>query len=139
MPAYLVAFVGGGLAQATKVLTFLVIEKRLNFRRFVQADGMPNMHSAAMTALALAVGFADGFRSPSFAVALCFALVVMVDTMKVRRAASLQEEAIGRLVARLRRRAPRRSRRKSPPSYTPLDVLMGSVVGALTALILVSP
>lgn len=129
----LLAFSAGLLAQAVKVLSFLLLEKRINFRRFVETDGAPNMHSAAFAALTVGVGQLSGTRSLEFAVAGCFAALVTVDTWNVKRAASLQAEVVDLLLSRVRPQGPVPLRR--PLSYSVIDVLSGTVLGITVGLV----
>jgi acid phosphatase family membrane protein YuiD len=132
-PALGMGILAGLAAQTLKLLSFLLLEKRINFRRLVETDGAPNMHSAAFAALAVAVARSHGTGSLEFAVAGCFAALVTVDMWNVKRAASRQAEVVDLVLQRLRPHAPTRERR--PLSYTVLDVLTGTVVGVTLALI----
>jgi acid phosphatase family membrane protein YuiD len=114
-------------AQAVKVLSFLLLEKRINFRRFVETDGAPNMHSATFAALTAGVALQTGIHSLEFAVAACFTSLVTVDMWNVKRAASLQAEAVDLLLSRVRPQGPVPQRR--PLSYSVIDVLTGTVLG----------
>ena len=53
-------------------------EKRWDARQFIASGGMPSSHLATVTALAVAVGIQEGFRSATFATALVFACVVRI-------------------------------------------------------------
>ncbi|MDH3217485.1 MAG: divergent PAP2 family protein [Candidatus Krumholzibacteria bacterium] len=134
---FLVAILAGTTAQLLKVISFLMLEKRVNYRRFVQTDGSPNMHSAAFSALALAIGLRDGFGTMAFALAVCVMAIIVVDTMNVKNATSRQAEAILQIMDRLRKKTPARGARKAGLSYTPLDVFTGLVVGIAFALLVV--
>jgi acid phosphatase family membrane protein YuiD len=134
---FLIAIIAGAIAQGLKVISFLIAEKRVNFRRFLQADGLPNMHSAAFSALAVAVGTKDGYNSIPFAFALCLVAIILVDTMNVKNATSRQAEAILLIMERLRGKSPADSEHLLQGlSYTPLDVFSGVVVGTVTALLI---
>ncbi len=126
----------GIFAQLVKVLSFLLIEKRVEYRRFVQTDGLPNMHSTAFSALAIAVGMKTGFDSLEFSFALCLTAVILVDTLNVKNAASRQAEVIWLLMDRLRKDGPRARADNSGLSYTPLDVFTGVVLGIVFAFVL---
>jgi len=133
---FLVAILAGLIAQTLKGISFLIVERRVNYRRFVQTDGSPNMHSAAMSALTVAVGLKAGFDSLVFTLALCLLAIVMVDTWNVKRAASRHAELIVLILARLRHDEAWARRRKAL-SYTPIDVLSGLVLGVAVTLLLV--
>jgi acid phosphatase family membrane protein YuiD len=132
---WLVALLAAFIAQAIKVLSFLVVEKRVNYRRFVQADGSPNMYSAATTALTLYVGFLDGFDSVVFTLSFCLTIMVMVDTWNVKAAHWRQQEVILLLVDRWSTKHEGWARSRKALSYTPMDVLSGSVLGAVITLL----
>jgi uncharacterized protein len=53
-------------------------ENRWDARQLLASGGMPSSHSATVTALAVAVGVQEGFRSATFATALIFAFVVRI-------------------------------------------------------------
>jgi acid phosphatase family membrane protein YuiD len=132
---FLVAILAGACAQLLKALSFLIAERKVNYRRLVQTDGAPNMHATAFSALAVAVGMREGFDSLVFAFAVCLTAIIVVDTMNVKNATSRQAEAVLALMDRLRK--------KSPPignthhSYTPMDVFTGLLFGTLFAIIIV--
>jgi acid phosphatase family membrane protein YuiD len=130
----MLGFLGGLTAQAIKVLSFLLIEKRINFRRFVETDGAPNMHSAAFAALSVGVAQLAGVGSLEFAVTACFTALVTVDMWNVKRAASRQAEVVDLLLSRLRPQGPVPARR--PLSYSVIDVMTGTVLGVALGLLL---
>lgn len=134
---FLVAIIAGACAQLIKVVSFLVLEKKVNLRRFVQTDGSPNMHSAAFSGLAVAVGFYSGFGSLAFAFAVCVTAIIVVDTMNVKNATSRQAEAILLIMDRVRKRKPAAQKRNSQLSYTPMDVFTGMAVGIFVAMLMV--
>jgi len=128
----IVGILGGFFAQGMKVVSFLLLEKRINFRRMLETDGAPNMHSAAFAALAVAIGSAVGFGSLLFGVTACFSALVTVDLWNVKRAASRQAEMVELIIQKLRPGALVHARR--PLSYSALDVLTGTAIGIATAL-----
>ena len=129
----LLGFTAGLSAQAIKVLSFLLLEKRINFRRFVATDGAPNMHSAAFAALSMGVGQMTGVQSLEFAVCASFTALVTVDMWNVKRAASRQAEVVDLLLSRVRPQGPVPMRR--PLSYSVIDVLTGTVLGIVLGLL----
>lgn len=129
---FIIAIAAGVIAQAVKVVSFLIVEKRVNYRRFVQADGAPNLHSTTFSALTIAIGRTAGFDSVVFGLALCMTSIILVDTMNVKNAASRQAEAVELLMSRLRGRAVKTIRGNS---YTPIDVFSGVVLGGIFCMI----
>lgn len=57
-------------------MIFRYKEKRWDPKRLVGSGGMPSSHSSTVTALAMAVGFSEGFGSSFFATAVILAAVV---------------------------------------------------------------
>ena len=114
------------------------MEKRLNLRRFVQADGAPNMHSTAFAALSVAVGMHEGFDSMAFALAIVLTAVILVDTMNVKNATSRQAETVLLLLDRMRNRQVKSGLPSAQNlSYTPFDVFTGTAFGVLFAIFVV--
>jgi acid phosphatase family membrane protein YuiD len=131
---FVVAILAGLLGQTAKVISFLIVEKRVNYRRFVQADGAPNTHTTTFSALTIAVAETAGFDSVVFALALSMTSIIVVDTLNVRNAASRQAEAVDALVRRFRGDRWRTGAGRAGYSYTPLDVFSGVLLGVLFAL-----
>ena len=132
---WLVAILAAFVAQTVKVLSFLVVEKRVNYRRFVQTDGSPNMYSAAASALTLYVGFLEGFGSVVFTLSFCLTVMVMVDTWNVKAAHWRQQEVILLVLDRWSTKHEGWARSRKALSYTPMDVLSGAALGAVITLL----
>ena len=131
---FLVAAVAGVVAQPLKVVTFLILEKRVNYRRFVETDGTPNMHSAAFAALAVYVGSVEGFDSIIFALSLCLLAMTSVDIWNVKRAHFRHAELVEMILDRISREPDDFPRSRKALSYTPVDVLAGLVLVTAAAL-----
>ncbi len=86
------------LIQTFKVLTELIINKRLDVKRIVGAGGMPSSHSAVVCSLATCVGREYGFDSGIFAISMVMAFVVMYDAAGVRRAAGKQARILNKIL-----------------------------------------
>lgn len=93
-----VAVVSWFSAQIIKVLLNLLVDRKLVLERFVGAGGMPSSHSALVCSLTIAIARRLGYASPEFALAFCFAAIVMYDAMGVRRAAGEQAKVLNKLV-----------------------------------------
>ena len=89
------------IAQGIKFTRHGLKANEMDFRFFVSTGGMPSAHSAAVSALATAVGLRAGWDSPAFATAACFAIIVMFDAQSVRRAAGQQARLLNQIVAEL--------------------------------------
>lgn len=96
-----VAVLSWAMAQILKTLFTLIAERKFVPERLVGAGGMPSAHSALVVSLTVAMARKEGFSSPLFALALCFAGVVMYDAMGVRRAAGEQAKVLNSMVSSL--------------------------------------
>jgi acid phosphatase family membrane protein YuiD len=124
------AFIAWLVAQILKGLLSLVKHKKMDFRRFVGAGGMPSSHSAFVSALATGVGLTEGWASTSFALALVFSLVVMYDAAGVRLAASKQARVLNKMVKELfDEREFHHERLKEFIGHTPVEVIVGALLG----------
>ena len=116
--------------QTFKVVSELIINKKLNVRRIVGAGGMPSSHSAIVCSLASCVGKQYGFDSGVFAIALIMALIVMYDATGVRRAAGKQAAILNKMLE-----TPQMSKIEVQGKlvellgHTPIQVLVGAIIG----------
>ena len=84
--------------QLFKFIYDLVKSKKFNFKRLMQAGGMPSSHSGVVVSLTTMIGKNGGINSPLFAVALIFSFIVMYDAAGVRRAAGKQAKLLNRII-----------------------------------------
>ena len=118
--------------QSFKVIWDLVETKKLNFKRILGPGGMPSSHSAVTMCLAIMVGKAEGFSSPTFAISLILAIVVMYDAAGIRRAAGKQASLLNKIV-----NTPGLStiqvqeRLAEVLGHTPVQVLVGAIIGII--------
>ncbi len=126
------AIVSWAIAQGSKIILTLIIDKRFDATRIVGTGGMPSSHTSLVMALAFSVGKYNGFSSHLFAVALIFAFVVMYDAAGIRRAAGKQAEIINMLL--LKHEVPNKQRLKELLGHTPLEVFVGSLLGIVVGL-----
>lgn len=122
------------LAQLFKICFTLYKDKKLDLTRFVGSGGMPSSHTSFVMALATSVGKINGWDSTNFAMALCFALVVMYDAAGVRRAAGNQAKVLNIIIEDLSQHKPLGEEKlKELIGHTPKEVLAGAVLGILIA------
>jgi uncharacterized protein len=125
------------IAQAAKVVLYSVRERRLNLRVLAVTGGMPSSHSAIVMGLTTAIGKYSGPSSPQFAIALIFSFVVMYDAAGLRRAAGRQAAILNRLVEDLvHMRGVQEQKLRELLGHTPVEVLVGAVLGVVAGLIL---
>lgn len=85
-------------AQFIKVPIHFIAFRKVNWSLLNSTGGMPSSHSAAVSALTVAVGIETGMDSPVFAVAAIFAIITMFDATGVRRQAGEQAAVLNQLV-----------------------------------------
>ncbi len=125
-------------AQVIKTILWLAVTKKFNPERLVGAGGMPSAHSATVCGMMVAIAKTSGFASPEFAIAFVLASVVMYDAMGVRRAAGEQAKVLNRM---LEKQIEEDEELETPElkeflGHTPLQVLGGSLLGILIAMII---
>ncbi|TMB88403.1 MAG: divergent PAP2 family protein [Chloroflexi bacterium] len=125
------------IAQTAKVLIYSIREHRLNLRVLAVTGGMPSSHSAIVMGMTTAVGKYAGITSAPFAIALIFSFVVMYDAAGLRRAAGRQAAILNRLVEDLvNMRGVQEQKLRELLGHTPVEVLVGAILGVAAGLIL---
>ena len=129
--------VAWAIAQVAKVIIASARVRRLNLRVLADPGGMPSSHSAIVMGLTTAIGKYAGLSSAAFAIALIFSFVVMYDAAGVRRAAGKQAAVLNRLVQDLvHMRGVQEQELRELLGHTPVEVLVGAVLGIAVGLIL---
>lgn len=126
------------IAQVLKTIIFFLVNKKLDFTRLTGDGGMPSGHSATVTALAATAFIECGPSSPVFALALMFAIVTMHDAMGVRRESGKHAKAINELIQMLDSDSLPEEKLKEFIGHTPLQVVMGAILGLVVALVSVN-
>ena len=118
------------IAQLLKGIITFYQKKKLDFRRFVGAGGMPSSHSAFVSALATGIGLTEGWASSTTALAIVFALIVMYDAAGVRLAASKQAATLNKMVKELFAEGEfHQEHLKELIGHTPVEVIVGALLG----------
>lgn len=122
--------------QLFKVIYDLVTTKKFNFKRILQAGGMPSSHSAVVIALTTMIGKDVGIQSPLFGVSVIFSFVVMYDAAGIRRAAGKQAKLLNKIVETPGLTGVQVSERLVEVlGHTPFQVLVGALIGLIVGLI----
>ncbi len=125
-----------GIAQCIKVLLGVITERRFNFRWVIGTGGMPSSHAAGAMALATSCGLDQGFDSVFFALTTVFALVTMFDAQGVRRNTGQQAEILNKILDDIYFEGKfEAARLKELIGHTPIQVLMGGLIGCLLAIV----
>ncbi|RDY24840.1 divergent PAP2 family protein [Romboutsia maritimum] len=124
------------LAQFIKIFTGK--QKRVDISRIVISGGMPSSHSSFVTSLATVIGAEKGFDSSNFAIAAVFALIIMYDASGVRRAVGKQAAILNQMLDDFHKgKHIEQNRLKELIGHTPKEVILGALLGIITALVLV--
>ena len=122
--------------QLFKFIYDLVKSKKFNFKRLMQAGGMPSSHSGVVISLTTMIGKNVGINSPLFAVALIFSFIVMYDAAGVRRAAGKQAELLNKIVETPGLTSLQVSERLVEVlGHTPVQVIVGAAIGVIVGLL----
>ncbi len=134
----MIALVSWAVAQGSKVLIEVLSYRKVDLKRFVGSGGMPSSHSAFVMALSTGIGKLEGWESPLFAIAMSFAFVVMYDAAGVRRAAGKQAEILNIIIKDvIEHKVLKEERLKELIGHTPIEVIIGGIIGVITANIMV--
>jgi len=138
-PCFWAAFWSWTIAQATKMLCALTKTRKLDFKYLVSTGGMPSAHSALATGMAVSVGLTAGFDQPVTIVAFVVAMITMFDASTVRRAAGQQAGILNDIIDELfKEHRLSEVKLKELLGHTRLEVLMGCIVGILTAMLVIA-
>ncbi len=124
------------VAQALKIFTGVLKDKKFNFYWVMGTGGMPLAHSAAVISLVICVAKEAGTASALFAMSILFALINMFDAQTWRRSIGFQAKALNKMMADLQEgKKIEEARLRELVGHTPIEVLIGAIVGAAVTLI----
>ncbi len=130
---FVAAALGWCVAQVLKTIIHLILSKEFVAERLVGSGGMPSSHSATVCALATATYFEYNATSFEFAMAVIFAIIVMYDARGVRRETGIQAKLLNDIIktfeAMGRKELSAYDKLKEFVGHTPLQVLMGALLG----------
>ena len=133
------AALGWMVAQVLKTIIHMILTEQFVAERMVGSGGMPSSHSATVCALATATGMECGAGSPEFAITIMLAIIVMYDAMGVRRETGKQGRVLNEMLeifTNMGKEISPEKRLKEFVGHTPLQVLMGAILGIAIAVIL---
>ena len=144
-------------AQIIKTVLYAIKEKTFDPERITGAGGMPSSHSALVVSVALYLLRVEGFGSPTFALSIMFLGIVIYDALSVRYNAGLHGKELNRLrkvidemddeISRLSGeerddKLDEMSEKKEFKEFLghkPIEVLAGSLLGILIAMVFPTP
>jgi len=113
-------------------------KRKFNLSILFSTGGMPSSHSSTVVGMATSVGLIRGFSSVEFAIAACFASIVMYDAAGVRRAASRQAVVLNQIIQNLFQNNPElnKGKLKELLGHSPKEVFAGAGLGIVVSLAL---
>ena len=133
------AVAGWFVAQVLKTIIHLILTKNFVAERLVGSGGMPSSHSATVCALTTAILMQLGPSSPEFAISVILSIIVMHDAMGVRRETGIQAKVLNEMIKLFNDMGsdmPPQDKLKEFVGHTPLQVLIGGLLGITIAIIL---
>lgn len=138
----LIASVTGWLvAQLLKTIIHLYFTKSFVPERLVGSGGMPSSHSATVCALSTAAGIQYGLGSFEFAICTIVAIIVMYDALGVRRETGIQAKVLNEMIDlfnSMNKELSTDEKLKELVGHTPLQVLMGALLGIAIAFLVMN-
>lgn len=137
---FVTAATGWLVAQILKTGIHLFLTREFVAERLIGSGGMPSSHSSTVCSLATATYFIYGAKSFEFAMAAIFAIIVMYDAMGVRRETGIQAKVLNDMLKSFEEMGKGKistvDTLKEFVGHTPLQVLMGALLGILIAVII---
>lgn len=131
------AAIGWLTAQIIKTIIHFILTKEFVAERMVGSGGMPSCHSSTVCSLCTASLYEFGAGSFEFAVTLMLAIIVMYDAMGVRRETGIQAKLLNDIIKTFedmgRSEISAHDKLKEFVGHTPLQVLVGAILGCLIA------
>ena len=121
------------ISQVLKTVLFFIKEKKLDIKRIVGDGGMPSGHSATVVCLAVMAGYAEGFGSAIFAVAIIFSAVVIRDAVGVRREVGKQARILKELTDKSDIKP--EEKLKLISGHTIPEILIGMLIGVAVSVL----
>ena len=131
------AVTGWFVAQVLKTLIHAWVNKGFDPERLIGSGGMPSSHASTVCALASASGKLYGVGSPVFAITAILAVIVMHDAMGVRLETGKQARLLNQILDSFKTLEGKKlteEKLKEFVGHTPLQVLMGAILGILIGL-----
>ncbi len=127
---FLSILLAGGISQLTKIMLLLLKYKQeFHINDLIVTGGIPSTHSAMVGALTAMIWLNQGF-SPLFFVVFTFSLIILRDSMGVRRSVGEEGKLIEKIVERQKMEI---DKFHYSLGHNPLEVLAGIIIGLICA------
>ncbi len=128
-------------AQVIKTAIDAYFNKGINWERMTGSGGMPSSHSAFVVSVATSAAIQYGLSSSVFAICFVLSSVVMYDAMGVRRETGKQAVLLNKILEDNPfnwKPEEFEMKLKEYVGHTPLQVLMGALLGIVMAFVVKS-
>jgi acid phosphatase family membrane protein YuiD len=127
---FLLPIMAGIICQVIKLIIYSVMEKKFIPGGLFKPDGMPNVHASVFAALSTVIGIKYGFSSLLCSVSGAYSIVILHDTMRIKRAREKQVNVLNRIISSIEGYGELGANRiERVLQYRPLDVLAGMILG----------
>ena len=133
-PYLLIPFLTLLIAQSAKVV-HSGLGGKFNPKLFFSSGGLVSAHTGLVSALAATILIRDGYENPLFAVSLILAVIVIYDSLGVRRA-NWQQGLVVKALAEISKLAGRDKLATRVMGHQPKEVVAGVLLGIAVALLL---
>jgi acid phosphatase family membrane protein YuiD len=136
---FLSALTSWFLAQLIKTVILLLRSKRKSPRDTIEnfiwrTGGMPSSHSALVASMVASAAFSEGLQSNLFVVTAMFALIIIRDSLGVRRSSGLQARTLNTLGRQISEKLKIDYHPiKEIHGHSPLEVVVGVLLGIFIA------
>ena len=131
---YIIAALGAWfVAQLSKGLLYLIVNKEFSFKRMLGDGGMPSGHSATIVGITTMAACKNGFGSFAFAISLILAVIVCRDAIGVRLETERQSELLNDLKRGASTEKLRGMHFREHVGHTVPEVFVGAIVGAVVS------
>ena len=127
---FLSILIAGAVSQILKIIIITIKHRqKFSFNDLIVTGGMPSTHSALVSSLA-AIIFLEQGLSALFFVVLTFSLIVLRDSMGIRRSVGEEGKAIEKIA---KYESIQIDRFRYALGHTPIEVAAGLVIGLVSA------
>lgn len=126
------------VAQLSKAMTFLIINREWRWERLIGAGGMPSSHAASVCALCLGVLLNYGANSFPFTISVVLTIIVLHDARGVRLETGKQAQILNEIMRnwQAERNPFSDTILKELVGHTTLQVMVGCGIGLLSGLLI---
>ena len=137
---FLAPILCGLVIQCLKLFVHLIVTKRIELGKLLQADGMPNLHSAVFSSLATCIGLKYGLSSILFSLTFVYSVIIIHDTMRIKGEKGKQVGVLNRIISSSDAYGGIANERELRAlRFRPLDVMCGTALGIIGAYFFLGP